>query len=76
MGLAALRGYLFAVGGYDGKCYLQTAEMYCPREDKWTPVASMKTSRAVAGVVSCPLSTLNLRNMPNSFSSPESLGSP
>ena len=75
VGLAALGGYLFAIGGHDGKCYLRTAEMYCPRADEWTVVASMKTSRAGAGVVSCPLSTLNISNASSSFSLPESLGS-
>lgn len=75
VGLAALGGYLFAIGGHDGKCYLQTAEIYCPRSDKWSMVASMKTSRAGAGVVSCPLSTLTISSTASSFSIPESLGS-
>ena len=75
VGLAALGGYLFAIGGHDGKCYLQTAEMYCPRLNQWSMVASMKTSRAGAGVVSCPLSTLTISNTASTFSIPESLGS-
>lgn len=76
VGLAALGSYLFAIGGHDGKNYLQTAEVYSPHNDIWTPVGSMKTSRAGAGVVSCPLSTLLLSNITaSSFSIPESLGS-
>lgn len=60
VGLAAMGRYLFAIGGHDGKNYLKTAEVYCPREDQWSTVTSMRTSRAGAGVVSCPLSTLSL----------------
>ncbi len=78
VGLSSLGGYLFAIGGHDGKSYLQTAEVFCPRTNKWSMVASMKTSRAGAGVVSCPLSTLlNLNSEASSstFSIPDSLGS-
>lgn len=59
VGLSALGGYLFAVGGHDGKAYLNTAEMYCPKTNTWTPVASMTTSRAGAGVVAFPLLSLS-----------------
>ena len=76
VGLASLGGYLFAIGGHDGKCYLDSAEMYDPQVGAWSQVASMKTSRAGAGVVSCPLSTLTVTtNTASSFSIPESLGS-
>ena len=75
VGLASLGGYLFAIGGHDGKCYLESAEMYSPRTGEWSRVASMKTSRAGAGVVSCPLTTLAITNTASSFSIPESLGS-
>lgn len=75
VGLAALGGYLFAIGGHDGKTYLNTAEMYCPKTKSWTMVASMKTSRAGAGVVACPVTSLNLNLNANSGSIPESLGS-
>lgn len=72
VGLASLGGYLFAIGGHDGKAYLNTAEMYCPKANKWTMVASMKTSRAGAGVVTCPLATLSSNS---NYYIPESLGS-
>ena len=75
VGLAALGGYLFAIGGHDGKTYLNTAEMYCPKTKSWTMVASMKTSRAGAGVVACPVTSLNLNLSASSGSIPESLGS-
>ena len=75
VGLAALGGYLFAIGGHDGKTYLNTAEMYCPKTKSWTMVASMKTSRAGAGVVACPVTSLNLNLSASSCSIPESLGS-
>lgn len=70
VGVAALGGYLFAVGGHDGKAYLNTVEMYCPNSDTWTMAAPMKTSRAGAGVVACPLATFN-----GSYCISESLGS-
>lgn len=57
--MASLGGYLFAIGGHDGKAYLNTAEMYSLSTDSWTMVASMKTSRAGAGVVTCPVSSLS-----------------
>ena len=75
VGLAALGGYLFAIGGHDGKTYLNTAEMYCPKSNSWRMVASMKTSRAGAGVVACPVTSLNLNLSASSGSIPESLGS-
>ena len=74
VGLSTLGGYLFAVGGHDGKAYLNTAEMYCPKTNLWKPVASMATSRAGAGVIAFPLLSLtngsSLANTP-----PESLES-
>ena len=74
VGLSTLGGYLFAVGGHDGKAYLNTAEMYCPKTNLWKPVASMATSRAGAGVIAFPLLSLtngsSLTNTP-----PESLES-
>lgn len=60
MGLASLGGYLAAIGGHDGKMYLNSAEMYNPVSDTWESIASMNTSRAGAGVVTLPTSTLNL----------------
>ena len=59
VGLVSLGGYLFAIGGHDGKAYLSTAEMYHPSTDSWEKMASMKTSRAGAGVVTCPSSRPN-----------------
>ena len=81
VGLAAMGRFLFAIGGHDGKNYLQTAEMYSPRTDKWSMVTSMQTSRAGAGVVSCPLTMLTVglncsNNTGSTFSIPDSqLGS-
>ncbi len=59
VGLAALGGYLAAIGGHDGKAYLNSAEMYNPITDSWENIASMNTSRAGAGVVTLATSTLN-----------------
>ena len=54
LGLAVLGGYLFALGGHNGREYLTLAETYDPQEDKWTPVASMTLARAGVGVAVCP----------------------
>ena len=54
VGVAALGGCLFAVGGHNGKNYLNTVECYCPASDAWVEISPMKTSRAGAGVVTCP----------------------
>ena len=59
VGLSAVGGYLFAVGGHDGKAYLNTAEIYSPNSDSWSPIASMATSRAGAGVIAFPLLSLS-----------------
>lgn len=75
VGVASLGGYLFAIGGHDGRTYLNTAEMYCPKFNTWTMVASMNTSRAGAGVVSCPPTSLGLKFMNSVPSRPESFGS-
>jgi hypothetical protein len=53
LGGATLGGALYAVGGFDGKMYLSSAERYDPREgaSRWTlcaPMASKRGSLAVA----------------------------
>ena len=75
VGVASLGGYLFAIGGHDGRSYLNTAEMYCPKSNTWTMVASMNTSRAGAGVVACPLTSLGLNFNNSTPSRPKSFGS-
>ncbi|GJS67870.1 putative development/cell death domain, kelch-type beta propeller containing protein [Tanacetum coccineum] len=42
---AELNGALYAVGGYDGKNYLKSAERFDPREHSWTKIESMNTMR-------------------------------
>lgn len=46
VGVAALDGYLYAVGGNDGTTSLLTAERYNPHTNKWTMVAKMNRRRA------------------------------
>ena len=55
VGVSALGGCLFAVGGHNGKNYLNTVECYYPSNDVWVEISPMKTSRAGAGVVTCPV---------------------
>ena len=75
VGLSVLGGYLFAVGGHDGKVYLNTAEIYCPNTDTWSPIASMATSRAGAGVIAFPLFSGNANSSSTHPTPPESLES-
>ena len=46
VGVAALNGYLYAVGGNDGTTSLLTVERYNPHTNKWTLVANMNRRRA------------------------------
>lgn len=47
--VAVLGGYLYAIGGSDGHCPLNTVERYDPRQNKWAPVAAMSTRRKHLG---------------------------
>ena len=40
-GMAALDGFIYAIGGYDGTLKLSTMERYCPHTNRWTYVASL-----------------------------------
>ena len=50
MGLAVLGGYLYALGGHNGREYLTLAEIYDSYTDKWTSLSSMKIARAGVGI--------------------------
>ncbi|CAF1477890.1 unnamed protein product, partial [Rotaria magnacalcarata] len=43
--VAVLDGYLYAIGGSDGQCPLNTVERYDPKTNKWPSVSSMNTQR-------------------------------
>lgn len=50
LGVCAVNGLLYVVGGDDGSCNLSTVEYYNPTTDKWTVVSScMSTGRSYAG---------------------------
>lgn len=51
MGAAALNGYLYVCGGYDGVTSLNTVERYHPDLDRWSIVAPMLKHRSAGGVV-------------------------
>lgn len=51
VGVAVVKRLLYAVGGYDGNCRLNTVECYNPERDSWTLVASMNTNRSGAGIL-------------------------
>ena len=48
--MAALDGYIYAIGGYDGNSRLSTVERYCPKTNRWMFVAplSQPTSKLFA----------------------------
>jgi hypothetical protein len=48
--MAALDGYIYAIGGYDGTSRLSTVERYCPKTNRWTFVASLVYPRTVISV--------------------------
>lgn len=41
-----LGGKLYACGGYDGSCFLQTVEVFDPNTNKWAFVAPMNAQRS------------------------------
>ena len=45
LGVAALGGKLYAVGGQGGGSYLNSAEVYDPIDNSWNPIASMNVAR-------------------------------
>ncbi|KAJ4442475.1 hypothetical protein ANN_04061 [Periplaneta americana] len=47
--VAVLGGFLYAIGGSDGQCPLNTVERYDPRQNKWSPVSPMSTRRKHLG---------------------------
>ena len=46
---------LWAIGGYDGRKYLSTVEMYNPETDSWTFVSSMEFHDGRAGMGVIPM---------------------
>lgn len=51
--MAAVGGYLYAVGGEDRSCSYNIVEKYDPRKDVWMFGPSLKRRRAGAGVTVC-----------------------
>ena len=51
LGVAALHGKIFAVGGYDGSSFLKSVEVFDPISNKWSMVAPMNVTRSRVAVV-------------------------
>ncbi|CAL8105781.1 unnamed protein product [Calicophoron daubneyi] len=49
IGVVALNGRLYAIGGYDGNSRLDTTEVYDPRTKTWSTVAPMNCKRSALG---------------------------
>lgn len=47
--VAVLSGYLYAIGGSDGQCPLNSVERYDPQKNTWTAMAPMSTRRKHLG---------------------------
>jgi len=43
---AAINGKIYAIGGFDGRNYLNTVEVYDPGSNSWSTAASMPTARS------------------------------
>ena len=48
--MAALGGYIYAIGGIDHQDPFRTVERYDPSTDRWVDVAPLPTARSGAGV--------------------------
>ncbi|GFR94208.1 kelch-like protein 18 [Elysia marginata] len=51
VGVTVLKGYLYAVGGYNGMERLDTVELYDPAAKTWSRVAAMNCKRSALGAV-------------------------
>ncbi|XP_071828759.1 kelch-like protein 2 [Apostichopus japonicus] len=49
-GVAVLKGYVYAVGGFNGSLRVRTVDVYDPEQDKWSTVAPMDARRSTLGV--------------------------
>ena len=45
VGVCAVDGRVYAVGGHDGTLHLNSAEVFDPRTNRWEPLAPMNTFR-------------------------------
>ena len=57
VGVCTMGRMVWAVGGHDGRNYLNTVEYYDMQTEKWHCVTSMEVGRAGAGVVACTCNT-------------------
>ena len=46
-----LNGLIYVVGGGDGREWLNSAEVFDPKRNKWAPIASLKIKRWKCGLV-------------------------
>ncbi|XP_070581175.1 kelch-like protein 3 [Ptychodera flava] len=53
LGLAAVDGYIYAIGGISDTARQKTVERYDPNEDTWTYVSNMHKQRSFLGVATC-----------------------
>ncbi|XP_029348331.1 ring canal kelch homolog isoform X2 [Acyrthosiphon pisum] len=50
LGIGVINNYVFAVGGYDGECFLNSAEVFDCRNRKWRLISNMSTKRSGVGL--------------------------
>ena len=46
-----MNGLIYVVGGGDGREWLNSAEVFDPKRNKWSPIASLKIKRWKCGLV-------------------------
>lgn len=49
LGVVAIGGKMYAIGGFDGKNYLNSVEEYDPKADTWKIISPMKQARRAHG---------------------------
>ncbi len=45
VGVCAVNGRVYAIGGHDGNVHLNSAEVFDPQTNRWEPLAPMNTWR-------------------------------
>jgi kelch-like protein 8 len=76
VGVAALAGRIYAVGGHDGRAYLDSVEAYDALTGVWQNVTNISTCRAGSGVSWCECTVDALMRQPsyNSNNAPANSG--
>src|SRR5699024_3868944 len=56
LGIAILNGLIFLIGGFNGQSRVRTVDVFDPKQNQWTPCASLEARRSTLGA--CTLNNL------------------